>query len=225
MTKIDLIFNRKNILSKDGKALVQIRCYSLGRYKYVSTEIRLLPGEWDERKQRVTNKHPKYVHLNRIFDSKVREIEDFEIEVTASGRQFTLEMLDQMNVSTKTSFNQFVEREIDLGSLRDSTKRQQRVFLNKINEFRPATTLSMIDIEYCQRFERFLRSKKLNPNSIHKEFKNFKKFINAAINKGLIKHDQNPFRTFKVKTVATQKHHLTAPEIQALEKLDLSRDR
>ena len=61
--------NFRNILwtyapKKDGTCDVKIYFSDKGKKKYVSTGIKVHPGEWDERKQRVKSSHPLYRRYN-----------------------------------------------------------------------------------------------------------------------------------------------------------------
>jgi len=228
MIKYSLIHNRKGILGKNGKALIQIRAYdsNFRKCKYLSTGISIEPKKWDKARQKINHYHHQYISLNRILENKVVELHDYEISLVEKGKECTLDMLEQFNLNGKTrmSFNEFVDYELKNCSLRKTTIIQQTVFLHKINEFNPNLTFTQIDYDLCCKFQKFLTDKGLNPNSIAKEFKNFKKFVNLAISKEYIDIRRNPFPKFKVKTIPSKKIFLTDEEIVRIEKLDLSED-
>jgi site-specific recombinase XerD len=224
MVQYDFVYNRKKKLNRDGKSLVQLRCYKHGKSKYYGTDVRIQPEYWDNEKHVVKKRHPKAPLLNRLLREKMGKYEQFELDMMSHDKPFQMHMFDVIDKvnNTRFTFNEFAAVELDVSSIRNSTKRQQRVFLNKINEFKPNSSFEEIDIDYCQKFEGFLKMKGLNPNSIAKEFKNFKKFVNLAINKGYIKLENYPFRKFKVKTVPTRKVFLGVDEVNSLELLELS---
>ena len=62
------IYNRKNQLNVEGKALLQIEAYLERRKVYFSTHIYLTPDQWDDKKKLI-KQHPNAEALNY----KVRE--------------------------------------------------------------------------------------------------------------------------------------------------------
>ncbi|MDF7821171.1 Arm DNA-binding domain-containing protein [Runella sp. MFBS21] len=67
--KYQLVFDRKQEVSKKGRALVQIQAYLNGERRYFSTKIHLMAKEWDK------NSAPKdplakatlVTHQNMVF--------------------------------------------------------------------------------------------------------------------------------------------------------------
>ncbi|UXX80900.1 site-specific integrase [Reichenbachiella carrageenanivorans] len=227
MIEYSLVYNRKKIIGKDGKALIQIRAYKGGKYKYLSSEIKIEPKQWNKEKRKINNNHAQYISLNRILEKRIGEFEDYEISLTERDRECTLDMLEQfhLNGKSKMTFIEFVDYELNHSTLRSGTIRQQRVFYNKIKEFNPNLVFSQIDYDLCCKFERFLIDQGItNRNTIAKEFKNFKKFVNLAIAKEHIDMRKNPFLKFKVKSVPSKKIFLQEDEIRRIENLDLKSD-
>ena len=223
MVQYDFVYNRKGRINKNGKALVQIRCYYEKKYKFLSTEIRVKPEHWDSDKGEVHKKYPRAGVLNRHIREQVQKLEDFEIDLISKGKKFNFGMLEPVlnGPSSTITFNQFVKNELEISSIRESSKKQQKVFMNKLNEFNSKTQFDEINLEFLQRFEKFLYSKGLNTNSVGKEFKNFRKFVNLAIDKEMIPLDKYPFRKFKIKTKPTNKVHLTEDEVNRIKNLEL----
>lgn len=229
MIQYSLVHNRKGIIGKDGMALIQIRAYSISRrkYKYLSTGIKVEPKQWDKVKKKINHNNARYIVLNRKLDKMISKLQDYEISLDEKDKECTLEMLEQFHLNGKVTitFNEFVKDELDNSTLRHGTIRQQKVFYNKLNAFNPKLAFSQIDYDLCCRFEKFLHDQGItNKNTIAKEFKNFKKFVNLAVAKDYIPMDKNPFLKFKVKTVPAKKIYLTEPEIRRIEELDFSHD-
>lgn len=224
MLQYGLIHNRKGIIGKDGKALIQIRAYDRKRYKFLSTEIRIESKQWDKEKMKVNANHAQYIKLNRILESKISRLEDYEISLASQGKECSLNMIEQFHLNGKVTitFNEFVDYELKNSTLSSGTIRQQKVFYNKLNEFSPNTVFSQIDYDFCCRFEKFLVDKKLHQNSIAKEFKNFKKFVNLAVAKDYMEVGKNPFLKYKVKSVPSKKIHLTSEELNRIEELEFT---
>ncbi|MFT4737114.1 MAG: hypothetical protein ACI8QD_001753 [Cyclobacteriaceae bacterium] len=47
MVQYDFVYNRKKKLNRDGKSLVQLRCYKHGKSKYYGTDVRIQPEYWE----------------------------------------------------------------------------------------------------------------------------------------------------------------------------------
>lgn len=139
MTELSLFNDRKKILSTDIRAFIQIRAYDQAtqKYKYLSTGIKIEPKEWDNKNKGVSGKYQQYHRLNSIIKNKVKELEDYEPDITLEGEHCTLDILEQFNTNGRTSltFNEFVDHQLKGSSLKVSTIRQQRVTLKKLNKF------------------------------------------------------------------------------------------
>lgn len=228
MIDYTLIHNRKGIIGKDKKALIQIRAYNPAqkKYKFFSTGLRLEPKQWDSIKSRVTSHHAQYIKLNNILHKKISTLQEHEISLIERDIECTLEILQDFNNGHKsaTTFNDFVSYELQNSPLKKSTISQQYVFLNKLNQFNKSIPFTHLTYDFCCQFENFLIAKSLSQNSIHKEFKNFKRFVNLAIKKNLMDAKRNPFPEFNVKTIETEKIYLTESEIARFENVDLSQN-
>ncbi|MEQ8626744.1 site-specific integrase [Ekhidna sp.] len=226
MVKYDLVYNRKRIINKDGKALIQIRCYHKKKYTYLSSEIRIEQKHWDEVNQLIKKTHPHAGLFNRQLREQIQSFEEFEIEMMKVGKDFNVSMLKTLlgDPDHTFTFNHFVKNEIEMNSFKLNTVKQHRGFLNKLNGFNASLLFSDIDLELLQRFEQHLIMQQLHTNSIAREFKNFRKFLNVAIDKGYFKLEDYPFRKFKIKKKPTSKTFLLKNELERIENLDLSHD-
>jgi len=61
------IYNRKNQLNKEGKALVQIEVYLNAKRKFLSTGVYLAPNEWNENRSEVTSANKNFIQLNSFL--------------------------------------------------------------------------------------------------------------------------------------------------------------
>ena len=219
MVKYDLIYNRKGIINKDGKALIQIRCYHKKKYTYLSSEIRIEEKHWDETNQLIKKTHRNSGLFNRKLREQIQQFEEFEIEVMKSGKQFNVSMLKSLmgDPDHSFTFNHFVKNEIEMNSFKENTVKQHQGFLNKLNGFNTSVLFSDINLEFLQRFEQQLMMQQLHTNSIAREFKNFRKFLNVAIDKGYYKLEDYPFRKFKIKKKPTNKVFLLKEELERIE--------
>lgn len=64
-TLINIRFNRKNRLDKNGLASIQIEFRLKGKRKFIDTQIKGKPDFWDNSKSRFKAAHPNSIKLNQ----------------------------------------------------------------------------------------------------------------------------------------------------------------
>jgi len=211
------IYNRKNELLPDGKALVQIEAYLNGKRKYVTTSIYITPRQWDKKHQKVKD-HPNDIRLNKQIADKIAEFEGLELDRRNAGKPFSLDLITEfVNGKLTNSFTKFMEIEIKQCKEATATKTVQTTTLNRLKEFKKDILFSELNYELLTDFERFLTKKGLGLNTINKYFRHIRKFINLAINKDLFELNRYPFRKFKAKTEETTREPLSPEELEAIE--------
>lgn len=236
-TLINIRFNRKNKLDKNGLASIQLELRLNGKRKFVDTQIKVSPEFWDISKNRFKSLHPNSIKLNQRLNQILTDFEEFELSFLNSKKPFFINMFDDVYKKVEfLNFNEFFKKELDNSNLSLPTKKSHQSTLNRLNEFRKDISFENINFEFLHDFERFLRSdkcdikyknqpsKKLGQNTIHKYFKNIKTYVNLAINKDLISINAYPFRKFKVKKIDGEKQYLTPFEIEKIENCILNGD-
>jgi Arm domain-containing DNA-binding protein len=90
----NVVYNRKNRLLQNGKALIQIEAYLKGKKRYFSTKIYITPDQWDWKHRRIKN-HSNQITLNKQVRDFVNELEEAELARRQSGNIFTLDYLSE----------------------------------------------------------------------------------------------------------------------------------
>jgi dTDP-glucose pyrophosphorylase len=90
-----IVYNRKNRLNSDGKALIQIVVYlpNQKKRKFLSTGIYITPSEWDEHNKKIKKNNPNHIEINRIIKNTINNIEEYEFKILAEKRLFCLPIL------------------------------------------------------------------------------------------------------------------------------------
>ena len=236
-TLINIRFNRKNKLDKNGLASIQIELRLNGKRKFVDTQIKGKPENWDISKNRFKTSHTNSIKLNQRLNQILTDYEEFELSFLNAKKPFLLNMFDDVYKKREfLNFNDFFKLELENSNLSPVTKKNQKSTLNRLNEFNNDISFDSINFEFLHDFERFLRSskcdikfkdqpiRKLNQNTIYKYFKNIKTYVNLAINKNLMNINQYPFRKFKVKKIESERQYLTPLEIELIENCTLKND-
>jgi len=219
------IYNRKKKLNKNGEAPVEICIYYEGKRTYVSTKVFISPIQWDSKRLEVNKKHRKATFLNAQIESLLEKFEKNKIQRLLDGKAFNNSILNELKSgNTTTSYYDFVKTELENDrNLRPRTKVAHQNTINKLKDFTQNKDLVFSELNYSfiDNFLNYLHDKGLAQNTIHKQHKNIKKFIDLAIKKGLYKNS-NPCKDFKVKYVTKKREVLTLDEIKSIEELDLS---
>lgn len=225
--QFNYVFDRKNKVKKPSqKGLIELRAYQNPSAKYVSTKIEVRKEEWNEIKQEVKTNHPDADDLNIQLRKLKSDVNDKQTEYCFKGKPFTLDDVKAhfKNKRLKTSsFIVFMREELTIdNSLKQKTKTQHYNSIKKLLDFNNNNDILFNDISFgfVSDFINYLRSKKFAVNTIHKQHKNLKKYINLAIKKGYI-DISNPCNDLAVKSEQKPRDILTFAELTKVEQLEI----
>lgn len=222
---LKIIYNKRNKLNKEGKAPIIIEAYfSRSSRKPINLNISIEPRQWNSKQLKVV-KHSHDVVYNSIINSTINNIEDYQGELIKKGKSLSPELLHQFltNLEHGGSAACIMRAELEKqNDLSQGTYRGYASFINTFDEFRPNITFTEINYDVVQTYDRYLRSKGFTQSTIHKRHKMLSKFIQIAIKKNIISHEDNPYLHFKKKAGEPKKDALTIDEVIKLEKLPIS---
>lgn len=110
----------------------------------------------------------------------------------------------------------FMNKEIELSTVRKSTKKLHYDSLNLIKEFSPDICIQQLTSDYLQRLESYMKKERgLSINTIARHMKTIKRYINVARKKEII--TKYPFLNYTIKTEQAHREALTEKEIEILE--------
>ena len=222
-----LVYNRKHQLNRQGTALVQIEALLNRRKLYISTNLYLRPGQWDQNTSQVIN-HPQSYDLNAMLYDKILELQAAEISYWRQGVSPSLldiKAAAKQNITADVTFMQFARRSVEQSSRRTGTKQNMMATLNRMKEFRGDVEIRDVDYRYLTDFEAYLRGLGLMVNSVGKHLRNVRTLINEAINHGYLSLSDYPFRQFRIKKETPEHRVMTAGELMKLEKVVLKSKR
>lgn len=119
-------------------------------------------------------------------------------------------------VESNVDFYDWVGKEIEKQPVCEGTKLNHRAWLNAMKSFRSQLYIKGLTYKLICEFEFFLREQGYKINTIGKEMKILKKYVNILIDNDMI--DKSPFRKYKIKAEETHKNALTEREIKKIEK-------
>ncbi len=222
---------RKDIPRKDGTCLLSLQAFVNKKRVVIPLNIYVRPEEFVEADTKVLYKKGGTVEKKDVDDynlilgdAKARASDIFmshrihDNPLTAD--EFKKLYLDK---TSRHDFLAFFEKEIkrqeDLKSI--NTIKAYKNTLSKLIRFRKTIEYRQLNYEMISDFDRWLFAKEhLMVNSVWKQHKILKTFINIAIKKGV--NFENPYKHFKLKTSQGNRVYLEKSEVdklkQALEK-------
>lgn len=216
----NLVFNRKKQLNSEGKALVQVEAYLNKQKKYFSTKVYVKPFQWDAKRKAVKN-HPNMDSLNQYLANFIAELEQLELEIVHTGKEFSLNDLKEKPEAGQTSFSLFMKNEITQSNLKPSTLKNHFSTLQVLSSFKTDVSFNDLSFNFLCDLEHYMLVNKYHRNTIAKHMKHLKRYINLAINKDLFDLHRYPFRKYKIKYMESKRTHLTPEELGQLESLNL----
>ena len=118
--------------------------------------------------------------------------------------------------SATADFLAWMEQQIEVANVCESTRGNHRNCLKHLRSFRERITFADITYQMVCDFDRHLRVVGLAVNTIAKLMKILHRYVNIAIGEDMLVRD--PFRKFTIRREATTKQSLSERELQRVEK-------
>ena len=215
------VFNRKKQLRADGKGLIQIEAYLERRRMYVSTHIYIYPSQWDDAKREICH-HPHAEELNWMIAERMTELEGKEIALWKSGRNISLRALrEEVKNGIAPQFLPFMASEIERGRIRESTRENRYTTYFLLKEYCEELTIGELTPYFVSKFESWMCTKGYHTNTIAKHLSHLRIYVNAAIQRGVMSEEDNPFHKRRINHRPFTHTHLTPFELEKLERLIL----
>ena len=112
-------------------------------------------------------------------------------------------------------FLPFMEQAVEEAAVSEGTRENHRNTLRHLRDFRPAMTFADLSPRLVADFEGYLHDLGLKLNTVAKQMKVFRRYVNVAIDEELITSD--PFRKWHVRTEPTSKQALTERQLRKWE--------
>lgn len=222
------VFNRRNQLNSDGKALVHIRIIHERKAHYYSTGILLYPQHWDSRKEEVKKSCKEWFAYNKAINDIRDKIEQFNANLIQSQQRSTYSQLKahleggkMISGSGLLSFTKdIINNRTDL--VQDTKNRH----LGKVQFFKEYlggdVSISSIDLKFILDLEKHLEQKGLSVNTRWNYHKFLKTYLNHAVLHDII--SKNPYEKYKVAKEETTRDYLSLEEIKQLASLELEEE-
>lgn len=213
--KIGYVFNRKNYLNREGKALIQVRVYDGRKNYYYSTSQYIEPSGWNEKKQAAKDNQVQIVCdkiRSKIIDWSEKNVFDWEkLRAYLEGKVETTDFIGWAK-------NQLSKR---AASLSESTINNHHAtfafFESYLLSNRRNLELTGFTIELLYDFHGYGVKKGLSINSLARHHEVVRYYLNLAKNDGLISQKQYCYNRYQIKRQKIDRSYLDSSEIELLE--------
>lgn len=217
------VFNRKNKLNKQGKALVQIRFTFNKKSVFSSTGIYVKPRQWDDRRLRVKN-HENQFTFNNFLVKVEEKSQKYFFQCHIDNKPFSLDGLINHLEGEDKDFIAFMETAIsELKDIEGGTIKLYNNCLRLLKLHVDILPFSKLNYQFITGFENWLKDKpndktkkKLSQGYIYTQMNVLRIFIKEAIKNDLL--GKNPFDKKKMRRPRSKKVYLTLEEIIKIEK-------
>lgn len=210
-----------------GESKIYLRFFENGKKKDFFTGVNWPKKYFNQRQQRLNKRYETDLEvepMNLILSQNLTIIHRVQMEAFLNNRELKVDdLLDSLkNVSSQTDYVRFATLEINRlynnDVIANETWRRHRSSLNRATDFfGPVIFLESITPEKLVDFDAFWRKKGKANNTIAGYHKDFKKYLNIAVEKNYIK--ANPYNKFKFGYVDGDREALTQKEVKRLMKM------
>lgn len=220
------LYFRKSYYNTQGQSPIYLRINHKGRVTDFSIKIWTAPAHWNDKRRRIKASDPQHLRKNKLlnhYEAKALKIvDDHAVRDQTLSIDELKRLLNDDRYGSK-NFHEYAEQltQDKTGMNKANTIKSLKSSMRKLKSFSPSLSFSDINLDFIERYEKFLKIERANnANSISKAMRLFKMVVNDARKNGLIEKD--PFAGYKIGSIKGTREHLTEFEVNKL--LDLYRD-
>jgi len=201
---------------KNGKCAIYMRITINRKTRYLplSKYVEAENFDFNQKRFKIVNAVPSAKELNRFLSAQEVLVGDIILDLQRRSRAVTFESIKRSYLGGGSeNYRQFCldMLEEDSVDMKETTVELDTYKLNKIEVYHPNLSINEIDERWLKMYKRYLVEELNNkPNTHALDFRTIRKNILKAIRLGIIKH--NPFDNFTIRTVKSDKEHLTIEE-------------
>lgn len=216
------VFDRKHIASEKKKGLVQIEVTSEGKRKWIGTQVKVYPNQWDDRKKVIRSMES--IQLNAILDSMMNNINEFISSLIKNNQPFDFEKLNYfLEKSNKSvSYIDFVRMRIEERTdIEESTRKQHRTLLKSLEDFGRINYIDDLTKQNIILYDDFLHKQGISQPTVYNYHKRNKRYIHEAMKFELISDDPYDGLTFE-RGKFDKRKYLTEQELYKMETCEIN---
>ncbi len=229
MASVYLVFNRRNKLNKKKEAPIELCVTIKNTPNYIGLKQHIIPKLWDNKKKEVKANHPNWFEINTILESKVKLVNEYFINcdlknITPNINEVKI-LLGKKATIKNNMFIAFCRNEVSRrNDISNLTIHHHLTKLDTIEEWAGGDfSFDKITLSFIEDFDLHLEKiRKVKKNTRAKYHALIKSYIRRAINKKIIKFDENPYNSYKIRKEESHRERLTSTELSAIEDVDIS---
>lgn len=214
------IFLRTDQLNKNGTHSVYMRIIIARQKKDFSLNIYCKLKDWNFEKNIIKSSDPDYLRKNKYISKQLNKAINIIDSHFLNDKPLTSALfvsLFKQKLNTE-SFYEFMLYEIDNNNYSIATRKTYKTKVSKFQTFRKNLSFTDIDKNFIREYSNYCaKCLKNHTNTIYKDIKVFKSFLNIAVEKEIIK--ENLIKNISGKHIDTTKDSLTIYDIDKLESL------
>jgi site-specific recombinase XerD len=210
---------KEDYVRHNGTSSIYVQVFLNNKKKIFPMHLSVPLKMFDKTRQRVSSKFEQHKDYNLIIEKFLSELNTIEINYRLSNVVLDIEKLTRevLNPTSWICFVKFWSEELERQkeTLKPGTYRQQKSALVKLKEYKETLYFYEINKQEVENITRFLKVKKKNgENTIGTFFKNFKKYLNVATERGI----KVPLQSGEIKRTNFKSHRtfLMPDEINTL---------
>ena len=220
MTTADVICYKYKPL-KNGELPLKIKVCKDRKTRYINLGVSTKSEYWDFEKNQPKPTCPDRELIEKLISHKISEIKSKIVELKSDNKEFSATTLvEKVSHPTKAiTVGELFKQHIHC--LEEEKRTGYRLSIqqtyNSLIKFNRHLDIpfSEMDCSWLKRYETWLRKQGKSENTIGIRFRNIRMIFNLAINMGLVKPENYPFKQLKVSKLhqETAKRALTKDEI------------
>lgn len=203
--------------NKAGLRKIYLQVFINTKKVMLPVDIAIKEADWDAVKCCMRRGAERAADINLMIEKARSVIADIMIKYNLEGKQITPNMLkaEYKNPTRMVDFYTWVETEISRRvELASSTQIMHRSIINKMKSFRKKLYFSEIDSEFAAEYHRYLKKIGNDKETVHKNIKTVKAYINRAIRNGIM--SVNPFVGYKVPRSQSNREALSEDQLSVI---------
>ena len=227
---ISVVCYKSKTLS-NGEHPIMLQISKHGKRKYQSLGISIHADNWDFLKNKPKSNCPNGEYIQKIISDKIIEVQKQILEFIANGTDYTPTGLLKGNTTAikEKSVGEFYKGLI-LGFERTDKTGNRLIYkgsynsIKVFNKGRLNLLFSDIDVQWLNRYEKWLRAKGNKETTMSLLFRTLRSAYNKAVEAKCARKTDYPFDEFKVSRfdVRTKKRAISKEDIKNIIGLDLS---
>ena len=225
MATVALIYNRRNKLSIKGLGSIDYRVTIDRKPTFISTGIKVSPNNWDKNKSEVKKINSNWFEYNTLLEKNVSLINRYfiesDLERTVPDVNQIKELLGKKVQKRNDLFFAFCRDEVSRrNDIANDTSNRHLAKLNYLEEWTGGELeFRKVNLRFIEDLELYLTKQNLVKNTRAKYHAVLKTYIRRAINKKLMKYEENPYNAFKIRKEEAHRERLTEMELITIENL------